>query len=128
MKIFKIILLVLFLYSCNLVPDPETREVEEYQTIILGFSFSPDTVAVGDTVLIKCIIEDSLDTSFRFDWGLENKIPINGRIDSSVIKWEAVEMSQQTNIVTQLRRSVTVDNSSETKEPVSESFSIKIQQ
>ena len=128
MMLYKITFLSILLYSCNIVPDPETRDIEEYQTTILGFSFSPDTVAVGDTVLIKCIIEDSLDISFKFDWGLEDKIPTDGSIDSSVIKWKAKAVSQQTNVVTQLRRSVTVDNSSETQEPVRAYFTIQIRQ
>jgi hypothetical protein len=53
MTLYKITFLSFLLYSCNIAPDPETRDIEEYQTTILGFSFSPDTVAVGDTVLIK---------------------------------------------------------------------------
>lgn len=46
-------------------PDPDPDPVTE----IIGFTFFPnDTVSVGDTLTIKCIIKDSLRTDLRFVW------------------------------------------------------------
>jgi hypothetical protein len=39
-----------------------------FQTEILEVRVEPNPVAVGDTTTLTVIIEDSLDTSFRFSW------------------------------------------------------------
>ena len=39
-----------------------------YQTRILEVKIQPDTVAVGDTARITCIIRDSTDKRFLFLW------------------------------------------------------------
>jgi len=76
-KLFTALVIILAtLLSCDLGlnigggkddPDPPATE-------ILGFEFFPnDTVAVGDSLIIKVIVRDSLDTNLRFNWSIDNQ-------------------------------------------------------
>ncbi len=61
-----------------------------FQTNILGVHLTRDSVAVGDTVYIHCVIEDSLDTSFEFAWNIRgSQVPVDGRTDGARIGWIA---------------------------------------
>ena len=45
--------------------DPQPNPATE----ILGFKFSPkDAVSVGDSLTIKVIVKDSLDSNLRYSW------------------------------------------------------------
>ena len=44
------------------------------QTRVVRLTLDPDTVAVGDTTLIHVVIEDSLDTRFRYLWAIATPI------------------------------------------------------
>lgn len=52
------------LQQCVTTPEPVTP----MQTRILRVEVEPNPVAVGDTVIFTCIIEDSLDGRFKFSW------------------------------------------------------------
>ena len=60
-------------------PDPPSPA----QTRVVRLTLDPDTVAVGDTTLIHVVIEDSLDTRFRYVWGMPSELmlPVDGRLD-----------------------------------------------
>ena len=74
MKITTIFISVLFLIgiSCGEGEYPEYGDVTRF----IEFRYQPnDTVSVGDTLRIQCVIEDSLDTTIEFRWvfmGKEN--------------------------------------------------------
>ena len=96
------------------------------QTKVLSINLYPDTVAVGDTVLIHCIIEDSLDMRFKFYWGFGSPIPVNGTIYGSRIKWEAKSTSDIPGEVRNGNTGVRIDNGSADLLPVTELISIPI--
>lgn len=103
-------------------PDPVP------QTKVLSIELYPDTVAVGDTVLIHVSIEDSLDTRFRFYWGFpeEEQIPVNGTIYSNKIKWITKSTSQISGEVKTANTGVRIDNGSIDSLSVTELFEIPI--
>ena len=90
-QLFLVLLVIVGIYACN--PTVDDEPVYPPATKILRFEQFPDTLIEGDTLLIRCIVEDSLDTNLRFNWALsdERKLPVNGRIDSSVIRWHVGE-------------------------------------
>jgi|SRR5690554_944276 len=106
---------ILFLSSindCSLgTPDPPPIP----QTEILSIVLMPDTVAVGDTVLIHGIIKDSLDSRFKYYWGFpdKEKIPVDGTIYGPKIKWKAESTSEILGEVVATSTSLRVDNGSE---------------
>lgn len=70
----------------------------------------PDTVVTGDTLLIRCVVQDSLDDQLRFEWLLppqENLLPVNGRRDGPSIRY--VAPANGTDFVLQIAGSVIVD-------------------
>jgi len=101
------------------VPIPQTK--------VLEIRMTPDTVAVNDTLLIECIIEDSLDSRFKFDWRLEEfrKEPVEGKLDGNKIKWVAKNLNFQSDTF-QLFGSVIIDNGSKDSIEVRETISIII--
>lgn len=120
------IILIGLIQACTYgTPDPEPVP----QTEILEIRLTPDTVAVGDTVLIHCLIKDSLDTRFNFFWNLdkERTVSVNGKIDGPRIKWwakgfEYLELGEVQSLTTSVR----VDNNSEDSVSVTEVFQIDI--
>jgi hypothetical protein len=84
--ILTLCLLAVSVLACNTTSnEPEI----EYQTKILSVTVEPKTLSVGDTAIFRVEISDSLDTNFKFSWAgrRTDYIPLNGRYDSSVVKW-----------------------------------------
>ncbi|WP_138432015.1 hypothetical protein [Fodinibius saliphilus] len=121
-------MLVLFLVAnCGTGPDPEPIP----QTEILEIRLTPDTAAVGDTVLIHCVIEDSLDERFKFYWSLDEErlIPINGTITGPKIRWKASGFEYlEAGEVTIVGGDVRVDNGSEDSVAVTKLIDIPVKQ
>lgn len=134
LKISVFLLLCISFSSCDLsfpgsAGDPEPV----FQTTILSISFSPDTLIVGDTLTIHCLISDSLDKRFKFNWNLEadRKIPVNGVLDGNKIRWRSKEndLNGFVGEVKFFSRSVEVVNPTDTINlKQEESFVIKIKQ
>lgn len=115
-KYFILLILLPSFIGCDINIGGGSEPELEPATEILGFSFSPsDTVAVGDSLTITCLVKDSLDNDLRFIWSVgihasqasgNNNITfqvkdgsgiVNGsiRISSSEPSTEAVEKSFQ---------------------------------
>ena len=105
-------------------PDPPAP----LQTRVERVELSPDTVAVGDTVLIHVVIRDSLDTSFRYIWGMPRKsmIPVDGRLDGPRVRVVAPRTSEVPGRVVPAGTSVYVTNGVQGSRGVTYSFSIPI--
>jgi len=86
-QLFLVPLVIVGIYACN--PSVDDVPVYPPATKIVRIEQFPDTLIEGDTLFIRCIVEDSLDNNLRFNWQLgdERKLSVNGRIDSSVIRW-----------------------------------------
>ena len=69
------------------LPPPPTR--------VVRLTLDPDTVVVGDTALFHVVIEDSLDTGFRYVWSSpeERLVPVDGRTDGPRVRWIAPRTS-----------------------------------
>ncbi len=106
-------------------PDPDP--VFDYQTEFVDIIVTPDTVAVGDTILVHAIIEDSLDTRFKFNWTMKKLIPVNGKIDGPMIKWEAIRYTNNQGEVVRTSFAVEADNGDVTKDAPIRQFDIYIQ-
>lgn len=110
-------------------PDPEPTF--DYQTKILEVRVIPDTVAVGDTVLFHCIIEDSLDPSFEFKWLTipdDDLIPVDGEINGPKVWWKAEKVfGRDPGEIVKVRFTVLVDNGDESKDPPNKTFHFYIQ-
>ena len=94
----------------------------------MRLTLDPDTVAVGDTTLIHVVIEDSLDTRFRYDWSLheEHILPVDGRLDGPRIRFVAPRGSPDSGRVTHVVSSVWVTNGVQGTRSVTYSYSIPI--
>ena len=80
------LLLVGLLHGCSTAPDPEPP----LQTLILGVTVDPNPVAIGDTATFTCIIEDSLDKRFKFEWGIEGDESLRDTVtEKNIFKWLA---------------------------------------
>ncbi|MEL6616649.1 MAG: hypothetical protein AAFQ43_12980 [Bacteroidota bacterium] len=101
-------------------PAPQTR--------VIGVRLDPDTVAALDTVLIHVLIEDSLDTRFRYLWGFDRSfvLPVDGRLDGPRIRFIAPRTSTTPGRVANTVTSVTITNDVPGTRPVRHSFSIPI--
>lgn len=119
--------------SCHIFDSYEGRPDDDPvpQTKILRFELTPDTVLVNDTLLVHCVIEDSLDTSFEFNWKIRlgEVVPINGSITNDKIKWVAsgfdyLDSGEVANIST----GVIIDNGSEDSSFVHGTFNIIVRQ
>ncbi len=105
-------------------PDPDP--VFDYQTEFVDIIVTPDTVAVGDTVLVRAIIKDSLDNSFVYTWSFGDPIPVNGSVKSSKIKWKAQRYSNDAGVVREVEFGVEADNGDTMREAPVKSFKIYI--
>lgn len=106
-------------------PDPDP--VFDYQTEFVDIIVTPDTVAVGDTVLVHAIIEDSLNNQFKFDWSFTDPIPVNGVIDGNKIRWKATKHTNNTGSIIRIRPAVKADNGDTSKDSPIQQFDIYIQ-
>ena len=108
----------------TLPPDPPPP----VQTRVVRLTLDPDTVAAEDTVLIHVVIRDSLDTSFRYIWGMPRKsmIPVDGRLDGPRVRVVAPRTSEVPGRVVPAGTSVYVTNGVQGSRGVTYSFSIPI--
>lgn len=105
-------------------PDPPP----EPQTEILEIRLDPDTVAVGDTVLIHAVIRDSLDSRFVYDWRLNEAriVPVNGITTGPKIRYIAPRTSDVAGEVIDVSGGVEIDNGSTDSTKVTENFDIPV--
>jgi hypothetical protein len=62
-------------------PDPSATE-------ILRVEIEPNPVAVGDTTVFTCVVEDSLNPNLRYEWNLdEGPIPFP-TTDTNQYRWK----------------------------------------
>ncbi|WP_457653038.1 hypothetical protein [Rhodocaloribacter sp.] len=113
---------LLALSGCGFVDDPDVPEEKPLQTRILAVRVEPDPVAAGDTARFTCIIEDSLDTRFRFRWILSG--PGGGARVTEVnyLDWVAPEVPDTTTFT----HGVEVDNGSPDSASVIKSFKVTV--
>lgn len=129
----RVLLLPLFvtiglLAACDVGPpySPPPGPGPAPQTRVVGVRLSPDTVAALDTVLIHVLIEDSLDTRFRFLWGMPNTLPVDGRLDGLRIRHIAPRTSTTPGLVSPAGSSVIITNDVPGSSAVTHSFSIPV--
>jgi hypothetical protein len=79
----------------------------------------PNPVAASDTATFICIIEDSLDKRFRFEWGFQGVIG-DTITDENFIHWKAPDTSGTFN------HTVEVFNGSQDSVAPGRSFSIEV--
>ena len=105
-------------------PDPPPAP----QTEILDIRLDPDTVVVGDTVLIHAVIRDSLDSRFVYDWRLneDRVVPVNGTTMGPKIRYVAPRTSDVTGEVIDVSGGVEIDNGSTDSTKVTENFDIPV--
>jgi hypothetical protein len=66
-------------------PDPPATE-------ILRVEVEPNPVAVGDTAVFTCVIEDSLESGLIFKWNFQGLGPII-TTDTNQVRWTAPQDS-----------------------------------
>jgi hypothetical protein len=103
-----------------IVDNPDVPEEKPLQTSILEVRVEPDPVVVGDTARFTCLIEDSLDTRFRFRWLLFGELGIT-ITDVNHVEWVAPDVSDTT-----ITNWVEVDNGSPDSASVSKSFKVTV--
>ena len=122
-ELFILAIFFIWISSCSgLGPDPDPVP----QTQVLAINLYPDTVAVGDTVLIDCIIKDSLDKSFKFYWDLSSPIEVDSTIYGNRIKWKAKRTSEIPGSVVNVSTGVRIDKGSNNLVQVIELFDIPV--
>jgi len=121
----------LWLSGCSL-PAGSTDPGDKwagYQTHILQVKVQPDTVAVGDTARITCIIQDSTDKRFKFYWRFSRGKVLHAKYDSVIHEYTSGHSNYVFWIAPDLNGSfgngVTVDNGSDST-PVSEGFGLYV--
>ena len=105
-------------------PDPDP--VFDYQTEFVDIIVTPDTVAVGDTVLVHAIIEDSLDDRFKFNWRFNEPIPVHGTTMGPYIKWKVKPYAGEPGDTVKAGFSVAADNGDTSKDAPVRTFDIYI--
>ena len=119
----------LALTACDVgVTTPPPAPPSPTQTRVVRLTLDPDTVVVGDTTLIHAVIEDSLDTSFRYEWGIRENLllPVGGRLDGPRIRFVAPRTSQDSGRVVPAISSVRTTNDVPGTRGVTYSFAIPI--
>ena len=82
-----LLLLALALAACDTFPKTTPPDPPRpAQTSVVRLTLDPDTVAARDTVLIHVVIEDSLDTRFRYVWTMPNTLPVDDETDGSRVR------------------------------------------
>ena len=129
MKLFAAVLfLAAALVACDIGP-PATAPPSTGggpQTRVVRLTLDPDTVAVGDTTPIHVVIEDSLDTRYRYVWLMPNTLPVDGRTDGPRIQLVAPRTSDVPGRVSSAGASVRITNDVPGTRSVVYSFSIPI--
>ncbi len=86
------IVIMTLLEACGSGEGPDTYYPP--QTKIVRIDLTPDTVATQDTVLIHCVIKDSLDKRFTYTWLLgKDTLAVNGTVTGPYIKFIAPAFS-----------------------------------
>ncbi|HKI47127.1 MAG TPA: hypothetical protein VKA08_17485 [Balneolales bacterium] len=108
--------------------DPGDKAMP-YQTRILEVKIQPDTVAVGDTARITCIIQDSTDKRFLFLWHFSRGKILHAMYNSTLqgytsdtsnyVFWVAPDLNGS------FSNDVTVDNGSDST-PVMQGFGLYV--
>ncbi|WP_457653037.1 hypothetical protein [Rhodocaloribacter sp.] len=111
---------LLALSGCGFVDDPDVPEERPLQTTILAVRVEPDPVAAGDTARFTCIIEDSLDTRFRFRWLLSGPGARDTVTAVNYLDWVAPEVPDTYSHI------VWVDNGSPDSMFVKASFKVTV--
>ena len=126
---FSLVTLAFLLAGCDISvgetepPDPDPPA----QTEIVRIEVIPNPVAAGDTALFRAIIEDSLDTRFRYSWtgdggrfaGVEPRFR-SVTVDTNSIRWIAPREPGT------YRPSVTIDNGSQDSTGTGGSFGVTV--
>ena len=127
---------LLALAACDLaaLDSPPPAPPPPVQTYVLGVRLHPDTVAVGDTLLIHAVIRDSLDARFRFNWsGLTNPysewryLPVDGQRDGPRVRFIVPDIGGEPGEVVGMTSGVRVDNEVPGTRPISYPFNIPVQ-
>ena len=123
---FYIIFLAL-LGACNFGVGQEPEDEYPPQTRIIRIDLTPDTVATRDTVLIHCVIEDSMDSRFKYYWGFQNDtIAVNGLTTGPYIRWITPDLSIPKDSIFEIMGNVVVDNGRTDSLAVGEEFIIPV--
>lgn len=101
-------------YSCSVDGTEDYEDI--FQTRILSVEINPQPVTRGDTLKLKCIITDSLDSSFKYLWKIEGMSDIETSQNSLNIIWK--------NPPGTYNGFVDVDNSDDKLRPPNSSFPI----
>ena len=122
------------LVACDGLGSPPPGPPPPLQTRILEIRLEPDTVAAADTVLMHAVIEDSLDTSFRYEWdgvGTSHNdwryLPVDGRRDGPRVRFIAPEFSNSPGEVVNVVNGVRVDNDEPGTRPQYKTFYVPVQ-
>ena len=104
-------------------PDP----IPPVQTEIVRIEVIPSPVAAGDTALFRAVIEDSLDTRFRFFWSKDSGRFVRGDdrdfvavTDTNSVRWVAPQSPGVYN------QAVRADNGSRDSTAVGRSFDVTV--
>jgi hypothetical protein len=109
--------LLLIASYCTTTPELETPS----QTQIIEVRVAPNPVAVGDTATFTCIIEDSLDERFRFQWGIEGDGSLQDTVTKeNIFKWVAPNNPKK------YLHTVDVDNGAQDSLPTGKSFTVTV--
>lgn len=90
-KLVYMILLVTFSTTCDLSTGGGLDRPPEGPKI-LRVEVSPEYITVGDTVTVRCIIEDSLNLSYDYSWRVA---PPSGSFSSFVTKTSYADFTPQ---------------------------------
>ena len=88
--------IILFLVFLSIVAGCGEGAYPEYGPVteFIKFRYEPsDTVTVGDTLIIHCVIKDSLDTSMEYHWIFKGKGSITSE-NKYVIRTEELSSNQ----------------------------------
>ncbi|MEX0779094.1 MAG: hypothetical protein WD491_00070 [Balneolales bacterium] len=85
-KSYLFLLLLFAAYACDDINIGGGLPEPPYQTEILEVRVEPDTVAAGDSVRFTCVIKDSLDDRFIYNWVIRNVAPTSTESNSITIK------------------------------------------
>ncbi|HKJ32495.1 MAG TPA: hypothetical protein VKA34_11740 [Balneolales bacterium] len=122
------VLVVILLESCGVGPGSGGETEYPPQTKILRIDLTPDTVATRDTVLIHCVIKDSLDKRFKYYWGMgPDTLAVYGTVTGPYLKYIAPAFNNRPNgSVVLVSGVITIDNGSSDSTSVSGEIDIPI--
>ena len=116
--------LALLHMGCNAIPENEPPDPDPpAQTEIVRVEVMPNPVAAGDTALFRAILEDSLDSRFKYTWhrdagrfvGADSQFRFVDT-DTNSIFWIAPQEPGE------YRNSISVDNGSQDSLGVGKTF------